>query len=1132
MSSEASARSTNTGNFYGELLETLSSNNSMRNNLDYTFEDLLSIYILSNISNISSIINGYNKAVEFIRDFASVNERIQKSGYIRVNIQVKVIVEGVVMYYDRSHYEPSEFIKNKNKHIYIAIRGEKEAEKINDLILLPFMVGCKWCKTYKKNPKALHNMGEDASSFGGYFLIEGAMKFFLAQEKVAHNMIFTTLKSVSAVASENIETTLKIQDNKNNSVEMTIYRQKEKYYIKTSAFKIRFELTKLFKQIYLFIKNPSDRTMLKKLNSCMSSIETYDKFMNDIIDFTAGNMKNYVIFDFQNTEEKPITTLEETMEEARKSLFPNDEIGKAYLTGKTDIDGVDKFPYIVIESLFPSVENYEKKAFLLMKMLVQQLFTEQKIIKVSNRNDVGYKFYATPGEVLKIEITKDDGGRFHNNNGVFKPKTTASTGSNNVFETLSSDNIFGTLSQITTLSTPMSEHSRTTDVRSVNETHVGYKCLFETPSGSKVGLVTHMATHCCVSTTKKKEDIYDIILNVLENSTGRRQTKTKKNEKTVSVNSLPYTTVDNKEFIEIKNRIKRNVDFMDVAIVSEFYEFEGKVQISSYNIYCDGGRLYRPLYNVEGLLEYGLIKTAKNGPKTQEDEDRAINNFIKENTFENLVKKGIIEMVFAVELKTIVISEHRKNIDPSLHNYSEINPVNIYGLVSSCAPMMNHNPGGRAIHESAMAKSAQTPGSTNALSLSETSSKKLQTSEPALVTTIYNEKIANHCGSGVNAIVGILITGTNIEDAFTVNKRFAKSVMMQITTTTEIIIQQIQGVVVKQGRPPIENIVSSKYHAIDSVTGLPIIGSKLRVGDAIFAMYHITLEGTVNKTEFVEEGKEGIVTNIKTIESENTTTYRITISLFKQVDEGDKFAFRYSQKGVTGSIEKYENMPYIESGPDAGLRPDLLFSPLSLSSRATPGLNIELLLGVYAALTGQSINATAFNITIDEIERIKNELNNDTNFKHVETFIDPKSGERIKIMYGVCYTRILKHTSRDKQKACSHLRYTIEKSTRQPSRGGTNGALRDGFMELNTTAAHSAVHLINSIYKKQSDAIAIYVCEKCGHLNDRFNSNNQICTKCMTTSVVRIESTYAIVMLHHWLLAAGIKFNMFPRKIK
>ena len=167
------------------------------------------------------------------------------------------------------------------------------------------------------------------------------------------------------------------------------------------------------------------------------------------------------------------------------------------------------------------------------------------------------------------------------------------------------------------------------------------------------------------------------------------------------------------------------------------------------------------------------------------------------------------------------------------------------------------------------------------------------------------------------------------------------------------------------------------------------------------------------------------------------------MSSFRPLEQGDKLAFRYSQKGVIGEIADYEqkdattentedimppidvlertHLPFVCEGRNKGLVPDIIFSPMSLTLRSTPGLIMELQMGNYAVTFGETVDATAFSMNLMRMREINRRLQ-EAGFPAdcFETFQDPQTGKRFKAYIGVCYIRVLEHTFADKLKACSH----------------------------------------------------------------------------------------------------------------
>ena len=273
-----------------------------------------------------------------------------------------------------------------------------------------------------------------------------------------------------------------------------------------------------------------------------------------------------------------------------------------------------------------------------------------------------------------------------------------------------------------------------------------------------------MALTCCICRTTRRNDIEDLL---------KSRKRFVKGEIPLLINSICFGTFTLDEIYEIKKTLKRNQRFYDTAFIPEFYILRGSIKIISYNIMCDGGRLYRPLFVVKDLLRIGGRSK--------------VNEFIKGKSFEELVRIGLVEMVFAVELGFYTISQSLEELNIE-DDYCEINPITIYGVNGSCAPMFNHNPGGRANHECAMFKSALTIGSTNMSSMSETSSKVLLTSDKAIVTTLLDAFHSRFFGNVVNVVMMIKTENDNIEDANSISERFAQTITTMRSNTIEIVV--------------------------------------------------------------------------------------------------------------------------------------------------------------------------------------------------------------------------------------------------------------------------------------------------------------------------------------------------------
>ena len=281
------------------------------------------------------------------------------------------------------------------------------------------MFGCEWCITAGMTPEQLHYIGEDAGYSGGFFVKDGSPKYFLAHEKVSHNLVM-----VLDVPKIGLMASLKTQDERNNSIDFAIYKDKRTgaYLLKSkSLFKegVVIEVFDVIRQIYILLRkyreyltaNPTE-TVIPFMSS-MCNLTSFRSYVEDITEFTAGSLKEFVKFDCETpvASDQILKYEGNTMEMALDALFLSDDIRNAH-TFNCSLNSLDDYPQVIIESIFSGVKSYDKKAQLLMEMLSQLILTEHQIIPQSDRDNLGNKSYLIAAEILKRDLTMNNGERF------------------------------------------------------------------------------------------------------------------------------------------------------------------------------------------------------------------------------------------------------------------------------------------------------------------------------------------------------------------------------------------------------------------------------------------------------------------------------------------------------------------------------------------------------------------------------------------------------------------------------------------------------------------------------------------------------------------------------------------------
>ncbi|ORX53744.1 beta and beta-prime subunits of DNA dependent RNA-polymerase [Piromyces finnis] len=163
--------------------------------------------------------------------------------------------------------------------------------------------------------------------------------------------------------------------------------------------------------------------------------------------------------------------------------------------------------------------------------------------------------------------------------------------------------------------------------------------------------------------------------------------------------------------------------------------------------------------------------------------------------------------------------------------------------------------------------------------------------------------------------------------------------------------------------------------------------------------------------------------------------------------QGDKFASRYAQKGVIGSILPEDELPRTEHG----IMPDIIVNPHAFPSRMTVGHLIEMYVDKYMVIDPQKFG-TFFNASIESND-IKYFLSTfiKSEIPIIENMIDPNTEINIGSVF-----------------------------VGQPTEGkANNGGLRIGEMERDALIAHGANAILKDMFRNNADIMEIKYCNTC-----------------------------------------------------
>ncbi|KAK8940519.1 DNA-directed RNA polymerase D subunit 2a [Platanthera zijinensis] len=665
------------------------------------------------------------------------------------------------------------------------------------------------------------------------------------------------------------------------------------------------------------------------------------------------------------------------------------------------------------------------------------------------------------------------------------------------------------------------------DARYPNPSYFGRLCFLSTPDGENCGLVKNLAVTALVSLKQSESIIEKLISCGMDKLEGASLPSLRKRVKVLLNGEWIGVCRDAESFVsKFKQRRRAGKIHSQVEIKRDDRQNEVR-------IFSDAGRILRPLVIVENLKNVSTYKGAF-------------------TSFQSLMDAKIIELIGVEEeedcrtawgIKYLYENDDKQPIVNYTH--CELDLSFLLGLSCGIIPFANHNFARRVLYQ-AEKHSQQAIGfsTTNPNIRVDTLTHQMYYPQKPLFRTMTaeclgrsdyclgkNRVIRTELFNGQNAIVAVNVhQGYNQEDSLVMNEASLQRGLFR----TEHFRSYKADVDNKENSKHIKpkdkvdfGKMQSRKGRVDSLEddGLPYVGASLNSGDIVIGKVSESGEDHGIKLKHTEKGMVQKVLLSSNDEGKNFAV--VTLRQVRSPRLGDKFSSMHGQKGVIGLLEHQENFPFTREG----IVPDIVINPHAFPTRQTPGQLLEAALGKGIACGGSTTYATPF--TTPSVDVIYDQLQRSGFCRWgSEKVINGRTGEFLQsmIFMGPTFYQRLIHMAEDKVK----YRNTgpVHPLTRQPVADRKRfGGVKFGEMERDCLLAHGAAANLYERMFTLSDFSQMHICQSCKRsanvilrpvLGGR-KIRGPYCVFCKSAeNIVRINVPYGAKLLYQELFSMGI----------
>lgn len=937
-------------------------------------------------------------------------------------------------------------------------------EKDYPIATIPIMVRSKYCTLNLKKGKDYDECSYDP---GGYFIVKGSEKVVMSLERMIENkpLVFTKKDMQSLIY------TVQVNSKSYGSNEMT------------QIISIRMKKDGLMKIRIPILNEVPVFTVFRALG-----VESDKEIINMIsYDPDDSDMINYIRLSLDDCVTMSGDAKIMTQDAAYNYLIQQMRVIKKYNETDKDVRLYEKKMHLedlLIRSFLPHVEpNMKKKAYYLGYMINRLLQVRLGRIKKDDRDSFVNKRIDLPGNLM-FELFKQYYKKMLNEcSKIFKKRNDNDENPINIIHQIKSNVIeqglqaalltgtwgkkkgvaqmlqrityMFTIASLRRVNSPTVDAStnKLTSPRHLHGTQIPCICFIETSEGAKVGLVKGLTLVGNITIMLNNQ--FNLIKSILRGKLTdlhdaspedfRKGTKVFLNGEWLGLTFNPRKIYDE----ILQKKLNNEID----PRTSIVHEVKTEIASKEIKIYCDGGRLYRPVVRVEDnqymlkkkhidMISLDDIKTATSITSWNEfmlkfpgvleylDIDENSNSMIAmyEKDVINMrnTQTNSIELAKNIDPKNTIVLNRYDNMMFVKYTHCELHPALLVGNIAANIPFANHNQGPRNMYQYSQSRQAMGIYASNYRNRLDISYILYNPQRPLVITRTMKYVNTDKLPYGENVIVAICCyAGYNQEDSVMMNQSsvdrgmYSSCVLKKYLTT----IQKNQStsqddVFIK---PDKSKVAGMRYGSYDKLNEKGYAPEETRVenGDIILGKVSpIQPTGNSNYTfkdssEAYKSGVPGRVdkvwTNLYTHDGYEMRKMRIRSLRIPHI--GDKMCSRSGQKGTIGLTLNASDMPFTANG----LQPDIMINPNCIPSRMTIGQLVEGLVGKMSAYEGHESDGTVFNeIDIEETKSRLEKFGVDKN--GYEYMYNGFTGKKMrnKIFITPTYYQRLKHLVSDK----------------------------------------------------------------------------------------------------------------------